>query len=169
MTSESKTQTRREFCTNACQAASLAALAGALGAVLPGCGSSGSPTSPGLGFSGGISSLAVVGATESSGTVTLTVDASSPLAAVGSAALVQTQSRYLLVARTAQDAFSALTAICTHQTCTITGFTSNETYVCPCHGSQFDVNGQVLAGPAPFPLRQYSTQFANDQLTISLS
>ena len=41
-----------------------------------------------------------------------------------------------LVARTAQESFSALTTICTHQTCTISGF-DNTNFVCPCHGSRF--------------------------------
>ena len=71
-----------------------------------------------------------------------------------------------LVARTAQTSFVALAAICTHQTCTITGF-GNQTYVCPCHGSTFDINGRVLGGPAPAPLHQYPTQFTSGVLTIT--
>ena len=43
---------------------------------------------------------------------------------VGGAALVRTSVRDFLVARTAQDAFTALTATCTHEACTITGFQS---------------------------------------------
>jgi cytochrome b6-f complex iron-sulfur subunit len=167
---KTKTETRREFCTQACQAASLLAL----GSVLPGCGSTGGPTSSdemdgmgGTGGMGGVGQLSTVSATEANGSISLAIDASSPLSAVGSAALVNTQSRTLLVARTAQDAFTALTAICTHQVCTITGYTS-QTYVCPCHGSRFDTSGRVIAGPAPRGLRQYSTQFANGELTVSL-
>ena len=156
---KSKMETRREFCTQACQAASLLAL----GSVLPGC-CSGSPTSS---DGGNASQLPTLSATEANGAVSLTVDASSPLSAVGSAALVRTQVRSLLVAHTAQDAFSALTAICTHQMCTITGFTS-DTYVCPCHGSRYDTSGHVLSGPAPSNLQQFATQFANGVLTVSL-
>jgi Rieske Fe-S protein len=96
----------------------------------------------------------------------VSVDSSSPLATVGNAALVQASGAQFLVARTGQDTFVALTAICTHQTCTITGFASS-TYVCPCHGSTFDLNGHVTGGPAPVNLRQYSTQFNNGVLTIS--
>jgi cytochrome b6-f complex iron-sulfur subunit len=92
--------------------------------------------------------------------ITLTIDSSSPLVAVGSAALVQTSIGDFLVAHTAQSVFVALSAVCTHQTCTITGF-GNQNYVCPCHGSTFDINGRVLGGPAPAPLRQYPTQFDN--------
>lgn len=146
---------RREFCT---QAAALAIFGGALGAILEGCSS---PTSP-----SNVPSLPAVNGTSASGAITLAIDSSSPLAAVGSAALVQTSIGDFLVARTAQNSFVALGATCTHQACTITGFGS-QTYVCPCHGSTFDINGRVLSGPAPAPLPQYPTQFSNGVLTIA--
>jgi Rieske Fe-S protein len=72
-----------------------------------------------------------------------------------------------LVARTAQDAFAAFTATCTHEACTISGF-NNQTFVCPCHGSQFNTNGGVVNGPATRALPQYAARFANGTLTISL-
>ena len=96
----------------------------------------------------------------------LTIDAASPLSAVGSAALVLSGLGTFHVAHTGQNAFTALTAICTHEACTITGF-QNQVYVCPCHGSQYNTSGQVLSGPAPSPLRQFGTQFANNVLTIA--
>ncbi len=61
---------------------------------------------------------------------------------------------------------AALASVCTHQACEITGY-AGQTFVCPCHGSQFDASGRVLSGPAPTALRQYTTQFANGVLTIS--
>ena len=156
-------QTRREFCAQACHAAALASFAGGLGATLAGCGGSGgSPTGPSA-----VSALPVISATPTGGTIVLTIGASSPLASVGRAALVQSSAGSLLVARTAPDAFAALTATCTHQACTITGF-GNANYVCPCHGSQFSTSGQVLNGPATRSLAQFQTQFTNDVLTITL-
>jgi cytochrome b6-f complex iron-sulfur subunit len=107
-----------------------------------------------------------VSASGSGSAVLLTIDASSPLASPGSAALVSSPSGNLLVARTGADAFTALTATCTHEGCTITGF-SGQSYVCPCHGSQFSTGGQVLNGPASRSLRQYQTQYANGVLTIT--
>lgn len=80
--------------------------------------------------------------------------------------MLLTSSGDFLVGHTAQNAFVALNAICTHQTCTITGF-GHQNYVCPCHGSTFDINGRVLGGPAPSALRQYPTQFTNGVLTIT--
>ena len=127
--------------------------------LLEGC--SGSPTGP-----SDAPSLPTVNGTRTASGITVTVDSSSPLASVGRAALVQTSGGDFLVAHTGQDTYSAMAAICTHQTCTITGF-QNQNFVCPCHGSTFDLNGRVLMGPAPASLRQYATQFSNGVLTIA--
>jgi Rieske Fe-S protein len=134
--------------------------------VLQSCG--GSSSAPGGGGGGGTApALTVVNGTPAGGAVTVAVDAGSPLATVGGAALVRSGSGDFLVSRTAQDAFAALTAICTHEACTITGFRS-PTYVCPCHGSQYNTAGQVLSGPATRSLRTYATQFTGTTLTITL-
>jgi cytochrome b6-f complex iron-sulfur subunit len=132
---------------------------GALSALLASCGKNPMDSS-----GGNIARIqgAVVG-----GTITLTIDTSSPLAAVGSAALVQASNSTLLVARTAQDTFTAVTAICTHQACTINGY-NNQIYTCPCHGSQFNTSGRVVRGPATSALRTFQTQFADNQLIITV-
>src|SRR6266705_1612442 len=124
--------TRREFCIHACQTISLASVAGAL----QGCG--GSPTSPAA-----ASPLQSGNGTIVNGAVLVTIDAASLLSAVGSAALVQTAVGNFLVAHTAQSSFTAMTAICTHEACTTTGFES-QTFVCPCHGSRYNTSGVVL-------------------------
>lgn len=147
--------TRREFCVNTCGAISFAAL----GSFLPACG--GSPTSP-----SNAPALPVITTNVATGQFVITIDAASPLASVGSAALVQTPSGNFLVGRSGQNTFIALTAVCTHEQCTVSGF-ENQTYVCPCHGSQYNLNGAVVQGPAPSPLRQFPTLFENNVLTIT--
>jgi cytochrome b6-f complex iron-sulfur subunit len=148
---------RRQFCTHALSFVALASL-------VESCG--GSPTSSGSGST--LPSMPVLNGTVSNNTVTLTVDAGSPLATVGNAALVQASAGSFLVSRTGQDTFSALTAVCTHEGCIITKYQSG-TYGCPCHGSEYSTNGAVRSGPANSPLRQFSTQFANNVLTINLA
>lgn len=151
-------KTRREFCGDACRVASLAALAAAAQA----CGGSGSsPTGPSA------SALSVLPASVTSGAITLPIDSASPLASVGGAALLQTNGGVFLVAHTGQDTFSALSATCTHEICTITGFGGGN-FVCPCHGSRFATNGSVVAGPASRSLQSFATQFTNGVLTIRL-
>jgi len=139
----------------------------AIASLLENCG--GSPTSSrGGGGGSNLPSLPVLNGISAGNAVTLTVDAGSPLATVGNAALVQATAGNFLVARTAQDTFSALTAVCTHEGCVITNYQSS-TYGCPCHGSEFSTAGAVKQGPASSPLRQFSTQFANNVLTIALA
>jgi cytochrome b6-f complex iron-sulfur subunit len=147
---------RREFCARTCQTVSLLAL----GAVIPGCG--GSSTAP-----SSAPSLPSVSGTLVNRTLTITVDAASPLAAVGGAAVVTVSTGTYLVARTAQSTFTAVTAVCTHEGCAVTGF-ANARYVCPCHGSEFTTSGAVVQGPASSPLRQFPSTFLNNQVTISV-
>ncbi len=151
-------QTRRTFCLNLCQASSLAAAA----ALLQACSNS-SPTTP----SGNVSQLPTVNATVVNNSITVSIDSSSPLGSVGGLALLELQQGAFLIARTAQDAFLVVTAMCTHQACIITG-QNGSNYVCPCHGSQFSTSGGVLSGPATVALQQYVSQFANNVLTITL-
>lgn len=150
---------RREFCAHAVSLVTVASL-------LEGCGSKGNPGAPG-GGAGGASSLSTINGTLAGGAVSLTIDSASPLASAGNVALVQAGGQSFLVARTGQDAFNAMTAVCTHEGCTITGFSSGR-FVCPCHGSQFSTSGQVQAGPANRALRTFTTQFTNNVLTITL-
>ena len=144
---------RRDFCTHALSFV-------AVGTLLESCG--GSPTSP-----SGLSALPTISSGVTNNTVTLVVDAASPLASVGSAALVRTSSGNVLVARTAQDTFNAMTAVCTHAACTVERFQSG-TFECPCHGSQYNTSGAVVKVPAAVSLRRFTTAFAGNVLTISL-
>ncbi len=154
----SSDSTRREFCVRSCQAVSLLTL----GAAFPACG--GSTTSP---SSASAPALPSVAGTLVNRTLTLTIDAASPLAAVGGAATVTASTGTYLVARIAQSAFTAVTAVCTHEGCAVTGF-ANSLYVCPCHGSEFSTSGAVVQGPASSALRQFPTTFAGNVVTISV-
>lgn len=153
---------RRRFCTLACRAASGVTLA----SLLPACsGGSNSPTSPTPG-GGSVTTLAVVAGAFENGAVRAAV-AGSALAEVGGAARVQSVAGEFLVARTGASAVVAIDAICTHESCTVTG-AEGAIYVCPCHGSRYDRNGQVLAGPAPAALRRFDATLADGVVTIAL-
>lgn len=156
--------TRREFCTQACHAAT----AMAVGSILQGCGGGGgSPAGPGGGGIPSSTPLPVVNGTVAGNAITLNVDAPSPLATVGAAALVRSSATDVLATRTAQDTFSAVTATCTHEACTITGI-RNQIFVCPCHGSQFTSTGSVVSGPATRSLRVHATSLSGSTLSIGL-
>jgi len=148
---------RRGFCINACQMASLIAV----GSLVEGCG--GSPTSP----SDTQPQLSTLTGSVGNGIVTVNIPANSTVGTVGGAALVNSVNGAFLVAQVSQNTFNALTAICTHEGCTINEFGSS-LFQCECHGSQFNTSGGVVRGPATQPLRRFNTTFANNVLTISL-
>ena len=74
----------------------------------------------------------------------------SPLATVGGAAVVRTSLGNYLLARTGQDTFTALTAVCTHEMNQITNFTGSQ-FACTFHGSLYTTSGSVARGPATRP------------------
>lgn len=65
-------------------------------------------------------------------------------------AVVYADQRAALVRRGSE--FYALSLVCTHLGCIVKINADNIT--CPCHGSRFDLEGQVLSGPAPRALER---------------
>ncbi len=65
----------------------------------------------------------------------------------------------IIIYRSAVGKFEAHSMQCTHQGCEIGSPSSTGTMSCPCHGSQFDVHGNVLQGPASSSLMSYATVF----------
>ncbi len=151
---------RRRFCAGACQAASGVTMATLLNA----CGGS-SPTSPSP-ASTPTSTLGKLSGQFSGNTVRVNLSGSA-LADVGGAVLVESVAGLFLISRTGASTFVAIDAVCTHEGCTITGANADG-YVCPCHGSRYNRNGQVLAGPAKASLRQFATTFGEGIVTITL-
>ncbi len=60
----------------------------------------------------------------------------------------------------------ALDLVCTHLGCTLAVTPAGLT--CPCHGSSFDRQGNVLKGPADRPLTRYAVQVGEDGISVSL-
>ena len=60
------------------------------------------------------------------------------------------------------DGFYAFWARCTHLGCTPNWFDAEGRFKCPCHGSNFNQEGDVIAGPAPKPLWRCAIRLAED-------
>jgi len=99
-----------------------------------------------------------------SGQLTITVSQFPALGTVGHLVKVDLERA---VKRTGTSTFLALSLICTHQGCD-TNVTSPTQIDCPCHGSRFGSDGQVINGPATAPLAQLPTSYnaQTGQLTI---
>jgi Rieske Fe-S protein len=74
----------------------------------------------------------------------------------GTGEVISLGGEQVAVYKDPQGTTHAVSAVCTHMGC-IVGFNSqDQTWDCPCHGSRFDSQGQVISGPAktPLPSRQ---------------
>lgn len=74
----------------------------------------------------------------------------------------------LLVTRVAAagpDAIAAVSAICSHLGCTV--LPAGSILRCPCHGSEFDLTGAFIQGPAGIPLLRFGASFDGAVVTIS--
>ena len=63
----------------------------------------------------------------------------------------------------------AMTAICTHEGCTIDFAPATHDFECPCHLSTFDFNGKVTALPATMPLGHFACSLdGNGHVVVDL-
>jgi Rieske Fe-S protein len=71
-----------------------------------------------------------------------------------------------LSATDSATAFTAYSLICTHQQCEAAVDGDGQHITCPCHGSRFDVNGNVVNGPAASPLPEIKGSVFNTSTHI---
>jgi glycine/D-amino acid oxidase-like deaminating enzyme/nitrite reductase/ring-hydroxylating ferredoxin subunit len=70
----------------------------------------------------------------------------------GEGALVKMHGKPVAAYRDDSGQLHLRSAICTHAGCTVHWNGFERCWDCPCHGSQFSIDGEVLAGPAAKPL-----------------
>ena len=64
----------------------------------------------------------------------------------------------ILVVRDGPRSFHALSMQCTHEGCPVRAPVKG-VVTCPCHGSQYDLEGRVHRGPAQLPLARYAVEY----------
>ncbi len=76
-----------------------------------------------------------------------------------------------IVFLTREAQLRALSTRCTHAGCMVAWQRKGgaESLRCPCHGSRFDIAGQVLNGPAKLPLARYAVRVEGDDAIVTLS
>ena len=75
----------------------------------------------------------------------------------------------LLVVRQNATTYITLLLVCTHEGCSVNDMKlSGSTINCSCHGSQFDLKGNVTKGPASTSLKTYSTTFDSQAKKVTV-
>ena len=72
----------------------------------------------------------------------------------------------LIVINRRGSGFIALSRVCTHLGCLVGYDSFNSKLVCPCHAGEFDLEGNVLTGPATKALQRYPLKISAKQITI---
>jgi menaquinol-cytochrome c reductase iron-sulfur subunit len=65
-----------------------------------------------------------------------------------------------------QRKVTAFSPLCTHLGCAYRWQGEKNLFTCPCHGSEFNVQGDVTAGPASRPLDRYATKLEDNRLWL---
>lgn len=74
---------------------------------------------------------------------------------------------YIVVESSSAIANYGINAVCTHLGCVVPWNASENKFMCPCHGSQYDSTGKVVRGPAPLSLALVHANVADDKVSFT--
>lgn len=76
-------------------------------------------------------------------------------------------TRPALLLMTAEGEYRALSAVCTHLSCTVQYRNDLHEIWCACHNGLYDLNGRNISGPPPRPLESYTVHLRGDEIVVS--
>ena len=77
-------------------------------------------------------------------------------------------TRPALLLMTAEGEYRALSAVCTHLSCTVQYRNDLHQIWCACHNGLYDLNGRNISGPPPRPLEAFQVHIRGDEIIVSL-
>ena len=63
--------------------------------------------------------------------------------------------------------YHAMSAVCTHLSCTVQYRADQRQVWCACHNGAYDLNGRNVSGPPPRPLQVYDVHVQGDEIVVS--
>jgi cytochrome b6-f complex iron-sulfur subunit len=98
----------------------------------------------------------------------LSLDRFPKLREAGGAVAVSVKGAALLVVRESESSVHAYDSTCTHQGCVVGYDAGKRRIVCPCHGSEFELDGTVVHGPARKPLPRHDAALDGERIVVTL-
>jgi Rieske Fe-S protein len=83
-----------------------------------------------------------------------------------SAKIFRFGSRPALLIRSSDGEYRAMSATCTHLSCTVQYRKDVQQVWCACHNGMYDLNGRNVSGPPPRPLEQYQVHIQGDEIRV---
>lgn len=71
-----------------------------------------------------------------------------------------------ILIRTSGGEYRAMSATCTHLSCTVQYRDDMQHVWCACHNGHYNLNGKNIAGPPPRPLELYEVQVRGDEIFV---
>jgi len=72
-----------------------------------------------------------------------------------------------LLILTSDGEYHAMSATCTHLSCTVQYRSDLHEVWCACHNGLYDLNGRNISGPPPRPLQTFQVHVRGDEIVVS--
>jgi cytochrome b6-f complex iron-sulfur subunit len=76
-------------------------------------------------------------------------------------------NRPVLLVHVTDTEWKAFSAVCTHLNCTVQYKPSAHVIWCACHNGMYDLNGNVISGPPPKPLREFVVRLRGEDVYVA--
>jgi cytochrome b6-f complex iron-sulfur subunit len=76
-------------------------------------------------------------------------------------------SRPALLVLTSGGEYHALSAVCTHLSCTVQYRNETHQIWCACHNGLYDLSGRNISGPPPRPLQEFDVHVSGTEVVVS--
>ena len=81
--------------------------------------------------------------------------------------LTATTRSLAYVKRVKEDEVIAISAACSHLGCIVTWDEEQKIFKCPCHDGRYDMEGRVISGPPPRPLKRHKTRIEDGKIFLA--
>ncbi|MBW4616695.1 MAG: ubiquinol-cytochrome c reductase iron-sulfur subunit [Desmonostoc vinosum HA7617-LM4] len=72
----------------------------------------------------------------------------------------------LVVGKSTDTNLTAVNPTCTHAGCTVAWQAQAKKFSCPCHGSEYGIDGKVQRGPATTALKTYAAKIERNSVVV---
>ena len=76
-------------------------------------------------------------------------------------------TRPALLVMTAEGEYHALSAVCTHLSCTVQYRNDLHQIWCACHNGLYSLDGRNISGPPPRPLEAFQVHIRGDEIVVT--
>lgn len=74
----------------------------------------------------------------------------------------------IIIVKKSNTEFLVYSSVCRHKRCNVKYKKDRDVFVCPCHGSTYDISGKVIKGPSKGDIPKYKVKLNNNKLEISI-